>query len=158
MSDPDVIAALKGACLDFAALIRSLSDEAFLSPMEGWSPRDVTAHLVGWNELMVEAALSILAGKAPAYYADAPNDYRRINAGFTARHASRSKQELLAELGTSMETLEAFLLALPAGERRADHGVRHYSGVPATVDKIVVSLTGDYRHHADEIRTWLENR
>ncbi len=123
--------------------------------MNGWSPREVVAHLIGWNSLMIEASLSILAGKTPAYYDDAPNNYSHINAGFTARYSSQSKQELLAELKSSMEGFEAFVLALPDGELAAQHGVRHYSGSSATVSKIIASLAGDYQFHTQQIIEWL---
>jgi hypothetical protein len=137
------------------SVIHSLPEESFLSSMNGWEPRDVVAHLIGWNGLMIEASSSILTGQPPSYYEDAPNDYSNINAGFTAKFSSRSKQELLAELKSSLEGLEAYVLALPAGELTADHGVSHYRGGPATVSKILESLAGDYRYHTNEIREWL---
>jgi hypothetical protein len=155
MSTQEVTFPLKIAYQDFVGLILSLSNELFLSSINGWSPRDVVAHLIGWNNLMIEASLSILAGKSPAYYDDAPNDYSNINSGFTARYSSRLKQELLAELKSSMEGLEAFALALPDGELAANYGVRHYGGSPATVSKIIASLAGDYQYHTHQIREWL---
>ncbi|MEW6029897.1 MAG: ClbS/DfsB family four-helix bundle protein [Chloroflexota bacterium] len=156
MPNQDAILSLKHAYQDFTELILSLSDEQFLSPMNGWAPRDVVAHLVGWNGLMIESSLSILAGKPPAYYEDARNDYSNINAGFTAKHSSRSKRELLAELKSSMEKFEAFIHALPAEELTADHGVVHYSGSPATVGRIINSLAGDYQYHTRQIKEWLK--
>jgi hypothetical protein len=158
MSNQEVTLSLKVAYQDFTEIIFSLSEQMFLSPLNGWSPRDVVAHLVGWNSLMIEASFSILAGQPPSYYADAPNDYSHINAGFTAKYSSRSKQELLAELKSSLEGLEAYVLALPAGELKADHGVRHYRGGPATVSQTVESLAGDYRYHTNQIREWLYKR
>ena len=136
-------------------LILRMPDDLFLSHMDGWSPRDVVAHLIGWNSLMIEASLSILSGKAPAYYSDKPNDYSRINSGFTMKYSSRSKPELLTELKTSLDALETFVLALPEEELAADHGVRHYSGSPATVSRLLASLAGDYQLHAQQIRAWL---
>jgi hypothetical protein len=150
------VSILKKSCQEFVELILPLSYDQFLSPLDGWTPRDVVAHLIGWNSLMIEACLSILAGKPPAYYVDKPNDYSTINAGFTRKYSSRSKQELLAELKSSLEKLEAFVLALPEAELAADHGVRHYSGSPATVNRIIASLAGDYQVHTQEIRAWLE--
>ena len=155
MPNQDVTSALKNAYQDFLGVILSLPDEQFLSSMNGWSPKDVVAHLIGWNKLMIEASLSILAGKSPAYYDDAPNDYSNINSDFTARYSSGSKQELLAELKSSLEGFEAFILNLPDGELLAHHGVRHYSGSPATVSKIIASLAGDYQYHAQQVREWL---
>jgi len=157
MTNQNVILPLKSAYQDFSSLIDSLSDEQFLSPMDDWSPRDAVAHLVGWNTLMVESSLSILAGKPPSYYDDAKNDYSNINSGFVQKHTSRSKQELLAELDSSMKKFEAFISSLPAGELTADHDVLHYSGSPASVARIVNSLAGDYKYHTRQITEWMEH-
>ncbi len=106
---------------------------------------------------MIEASLSILAGKPPAYYEDAPKDYSTINAGFTAKFSSESKRDLLAELRSSMEKLEGFLSSLPGEELTADHGVKHHSGNPATVAGIIESLAGDYQYHTNQIEEWFDN-
>jgi len=151
MTSQNATFSLKHAYQEFTKLILSLYNEQFLSSMNGWTPRDVVAHLIGWNGLMIESALSILAGKPPSYYDDARNDYSNINSGFTAQYSSQSKQELLAELQFSMEKLEAFIHTLPTEELVADHGVVHYSGSPATVTRIINSLTGDYQYHTHQI-------
>ena len=151
MTSQNVTFSLNHAYQEFKKLILSLSNEQFLSSMNAWTPRDVVAHLIGWNGLMIESALSILAGKPPSYYDDARNDYSNINSGFTAQYSSQSKQELLAELQSSMEKLEAFIHSLPTEELVADHGVVHYSGSPATVTRIINSLTGDYQYHTHQI-------
>jgi len=151
----NVTRALRNAYQDFVKLILSLTDEQFLSPMEGWAPRDVVAHLIGWNGLMIESSQSVLAGKPPSYYADTKNDYSNINAGLTKKYASPSKQELLAELGSSMEKFEAFISSLSEEELTSDHGVIHYSGMPATIGRIIDSLAGDYQYHTRQISEWL---
>jgi hypothetical protein len=125
--------------------------------MDGWSPRDVVAHLIGWNRHMIEASNAILGGEAPAYYADASNDYKHINAAFVQRHASRSKAALLDDLASSMDAFEAFVVALPPDELTASHGVLHYSGRPATVTGIVHSLAGDYQHHTRQVGEWFHH-
>jgi hypothetical protein len=158
MTSQDVISSLKGAYQEFTKLILSLSNEQFLSSMNGWTPRDVVAHLIGWNGLMIESSRSILSGKSPAYYDDARNDYSNINSGFTAQYSSQSKQELLAQLQSSMEKLEAYIHSLPAEELSADHGVVHHSGSLATVTRIINSLTGDYQDHTHQIKEWLNKQ
>ena len=158
MSDQNPAAPLHQAYQEFTRLIDSLSNEEFLSAMNGWAPRDVVAHLIGWNSLMIDSSLSILAGNPPSYYDDAPNDYGHINARFTAEYASRSKPELLAALQSSMAKLEKFIYALPAEELTANHGVLHYSGGPGTITKIINSLEDDYRYHAGQIEEWLNKK
>lgn len=157
MSDSNTLHLLTQAYQRFTELIASLSDEQFLSPMDSWAPRNVVAHLVGWNSLMIEAALSIMAGSPPAYYEDAPNDYSNINAGFTEKFSSESKRDLLADLRSSMEKLERFLSSLPAEELAKDHGVKHHSGSPATVARIIESLASDYQYHTNQIEEWFDN-
>ena len=158
MSNQEALVPLKKAYQDFVGVILPLSDELFLTSMGGWAPRDVVAHLIGWNRLMIEAPSSILVGQAPAYYADTPNDYSTINAGFTSRYSSHSKHELLSELELSLASFEAFILALQDDEMLADHGVRHYSGSPATVGRIISSLAGDYQSHTRQIIAWLNEK
>ena len=156
MTSQSVTSSLKNAYQDFTKLILSLSDEQFLSSMNGWTPRDVVAHLIGWNSLMIDSSRSILAGKPPSYYDDSKNDYSNINSGFTMKFSSRSKQELLAQLKSSMENLETFIFSLPDEELTAGHGVVHYSGVPATISKIINSLASDYQYHTNQILEWLK--
>jgi hypothetical protein len=158
MSNQNAILPLTHAYQHFTKLIDVLSNEQFLSLLNGWTPRDVVAHLIGWNGLMIESALSILAGNLPSYYDDAPNDYSNINASFTAKYSSQSKQELLAELQSSMENFEQFICALPIEELKANHGVMHHSGSPATITKIIDSLAGDYQYHTHQIEEWLNQR
>ena len=158
MDKPYPLISLTSAYHDFCSCILTLPEELLVSSMDGWSPRDVVAHLIGWNRHMIAAAGAILAGEGPSYYADAPNDYKNINAGFVARHASRSKADLLRQLESSMDEFEHYILTLPPAELEASHGVMHYSGHPATVAGIIASLAGDYQHHTHQVSEWYLNR
>ena len=157
MDNPEVLSLLDSAYQAFTNAVAAIPDEQFLSDMHGWTPRDVVAHLIGWNGLMIEASQSILAGTPPTYYADSPNDYSNINAGFVAAHASQVKSKLLADLEITMKKLMSFIAALPAEELNADHGVTR-NGKPATVFHLIHSLIGDYRHHSTEITEWLMSK
>jgi len=157
METENLLPALKLAYNDFYNCIISLPDSLLLSEMSGWSPRDVIAHLIGWNKHMIEASSAILHGQTPAYYADAPNDYRNINAQMAITFSSRSKEELLAEMESSMQTFRQFIASLQPEELADSHGVLHHSGRPATIAGIIESLTQDYQHHALEIQQWHEN-
>ena len=46
--------ALQEAFARFRDCVAALPGERFLERMNGWSPRDVTAHLIGWNRYTVE--------------------------------------------------------------------------------------------------------
>src|SRR5512139_3063072 len=69
---------------NFVTLVRSLTPAQFLNPIGGWSPRDIVAHLVGWNRNIRAGCQQILQGSAPSYHFDGPNDYRTLNAQFIA--------------------------------------------------------------------------
>ena len=149
---------LKGAYLTFCSCVLSVPETLFLTSMNGWSPRDVVAHLIGWNRQMVAASQQVLRGETPQYYADAPYDYQHINAGFVARFASQSKAELLSELNASLQAFEQYIFSLDENELSASHGVVHYCGRQATLAGIIASLTGDYQHHQEQISEWLHSQ
>jgi hypothetical protein len=156
MDDHDHFDTLTKAYQAFRQCIQSVPDNLFLSPINGWSARDVVAHLVGWNRNMIKAGREILRGAAPSYYPDAANDYKNINAAFVSQYSSRDKQAMLAELAASLTEFETFVHGLVPSEWTADHGVVHYSGGPATVARLIDSLAGDYQDHSREIQAWLK--
>jgi hypothetical protein len=142
----------------FRVAASAVPDELFLTPMEegGWSPHDTVAHLVDWTREMIQAGRDLLAGKTPYYYSERTIDYRDMNARFVAAHASEDKSALLAGLARTEAELVAFARSLDPAEMDADHGVVHYRGGPATVATTLNSLGSDYRHHAGDIRAWLD--
>lgn len=155
MRSVDCLRSLKGAYEDFRDCILSIPEDLYLSLIDRWSPRDVVAHLVGWNRNMIEACKAIVRGEAPSYYMDAPNDYKHINAAFVAKYSSQNQTELLNDLASSIEELQQYVGRLDRTELDADHGVVHHRGGPATVTRTIESLTGDYRHHRQKIVEWL---
>jgi hypothetical protein len=126
--------------------------------MNGWSPREVVAHLIGWHYRMIQACQEIRRGQAPGYYADAATDYANLNTASVAQFMSQSKEELLRELTSSRQEFLNYLGTLDPSEWDADHVVVHHRGGPATVGRIVESLLGDYRQHTKEIGKWLAER
>jgi Protein of unknown function (DUF1706) len=155
-SDPSEVIRL--AYQTFRDVILSIPADHYLAPMNGWSPRDTVAHLVGWNRAMIEACQELSRGQTPAYYKERAIDYRDMNAGFVARYAAQDRDALLSELAESLDELRRYLSGLEPGDWEADHGVVHYRGGAATVARTITSLAGDYQHHAQEIRAWLDAR
>lgn len=139
----------------FETLLRSLSDELFLSPMNEWSPRDVVAHLIGWNRITINGCKDIKAGRPPFYHADAGDDYKNINAQFVTRYSSRDREVLLDELRTTKEKLILYLKSLDPMEWEADYGVQYHRGGAATIARTVAGTMQDYQRHLGEIEEWI---
>lgn len=142
---------LETACADFIETLRSLSADTFLTPLGGWTPRDITAHLIGWNRVTLAGCSAVREGAEPFYFYDGPNDYRKVNARFFEQFPSTDRDGLANELASTKEALIAYLKTVPENEWELDTGIVHYRGDPATVARCVDSLIRDYRKHRQEI-------
>ena len=49
----------------FVASASAIPADAFLRVVTEWSPRDVVAHLIGWNVYTLDGCRDIQQGKAP---------------------------------------------------------------------------------------------
>ncbi len=147
----DQLAGLEQANSAFIQTVLELTPEAFLNSLGGWSPRDLTAHLIGWNRSILVGCKSILEGEEPFYHFDGPNDYHRVNATYLAVFPSTGREELLFQLDSSNKALVSFLSGVKEQDWNRDTGVVHYRGGPASVARSIDSLTRDYRNHQEEI-------
>ncbi len=144
-----------GARANFVLLVRSMTPEQFLRRSGGWAPRDVVAHLIGWNRNIRIGCDDIRAGRTPFYHTDASNDYRTFNAEFTAKYDSTSGEVLLAELAEASGALREYFDGISEQDWARDFGPRHYSGGPATIDRCAESITREYQEHGREIAAGL---
>lgn len=139
------------AYADFVRLIRSLTPEQLLQPVGGWAPRDVVAHLIGWNYNIRLGCEDIRAGRVPFYHQEALNDYRTINAEFTALYDSIDGDTLLSQLQEASASLREYFEEMSPEDWERDFGPRHYRGGPATIDRCAESITQEYEEHGKEI-------
>ena len=144
---------LERAVERFKACIEALPEEAFLQSMDGWSARDVVAHLIGWNRYTVEGCRDILRGVRPVYLDDERNDFRRVNEASVKRYASTNRQELLDLLDASLAELRGCLRSLADSQWIKDTGVRH-EWATITVENTVSGLREDYNRHREAIELW----
>lgn len=145
------IGRLAASAVEFAACVAALPEALFLAPIDAWAPRDVLAHLIGWNRYTVEGSQLLLRGEMPPFYVDAGDDFAAVNAVSVQRFASRDRHKLLAELEASLQELEQYLLALSANEWEA--GVQH-GPHRITIRNSVQALADDYAHHQAHIERW----
>ncbi len=151
MTKADQLARFRKAFEEFVRAVEGLPLPQFLVPLGGWTPRDIVAHLVGWNRNVLVGCQQIQSGLQPFYHADGPNDSRALNAEITARFNSTDRPALLRELIKGRDLLASYLDGVDEHEWSKDFGVEHYRGGPATIGRAIESLTGDYVNHAAEI-------
>jgi len=157
MSSGNQIRRLQAAARELEASLDPVDDRRLLDALGNWTPRDIVAHLVGWNRAVVRGSRQLLGGELPFYDEDPGPDYAKVNARFVAEIASRDKGELMAALQSSVRELSAFLESLdPADWQRLTDVVHRDErlSVRATVDELIE----DYYHHCRQIREWLADR
>jgi len=150
------LADLAVASSGFVGTVSELGVPQFLQSLGDWTPRDIVAHLIGWNRITLVGCAELREGILPFYFHDGTNDYRVINGGFIARYSSKDRAALLNDLAVTMRALVPYLQSVPDPEWEVDTGVPHYRGGPATVARCVDSLVRDYRKHREEIHSGAE--
>lgn len=157
MNPKEVIQEFEDTVESYMTMIEDLPDDLFLKPINGWTPRDVTAHLIGWNQYTIEGCQQIIQGERPEFLEDADNDYSNLNARSVQMYASQNKINLLAELTDSFRELKTYLSSLSYQNWVKDYGVRYNDWV-ITVHNTVLAVHKDYQSHQEEIETWAENQ
>ena len=141
---------------DFAQLVASLREKQFLENIYDWSPRDIVAHLIGWNRYIIDGSKQIMKGEVPFYDIEPGEDYSKVNAVLVREYSSRDKQELLDELKASTQELIQFLQLLDSSVWDRDYGVRH-QGAIITIRDTIDELIEDYDIHREQIREWAKD-
>jgi hypothetical protein len=139
---------------DFIRCVASLNEDFFLKRSNHWSPRDVVAHLIGWNRYIIEGSNQIKRGELPFYDIDPGEDYSKVNAVLVLEYSSTDRQEMLGELQVSAQELKRFIQSLDPSEWSQDYGVRH-KGAVITIQNTVDELIEDYDIHKDRIKEWV---
>jgi hypothetical protein len=138
---------------DFVHCVASLNEEFFLKRPNHWSPRDVVAHLIGWNRYTIEGSNQIRRGELPFYEIDPGEDCCKVNAVLILEYSSTDRQEMLDELQVSAQELKLFIQSLDSSEWSRDYGVR-LKGAVITIQNTVDELIEDYDIHKERIKEW----
>jgi hypothetical protein len=153
MNVEDQIKRLNKNVQALAATISSLNEDQFLMKLNGWSSRDIAAHLIGWNRAIVQGSKQIRKAELPFYDVDSGENYSKVNAEFVQHYSSNDKQEMLNELRTSANELAKFLMTVSAKDWSHDFGVKN-NGLTITIQSTVDDLIEDYAHHTTQIENW----
>lgn len=139
----------------FKKCIRDLPESKFLQPIHEWTPRDVLAHLIGWNRLYMIGLPEIKSGVEPSYFSDTYNDYRNVNAKSVEMFNQTNQGLLIDELENSFHDLKNYLISLDSDDWKTDFGVT-YRGSTTTIAEEVAELIQDYDDHREEIQAWVK--
>jgi len=144
----------------FAASVAALDEHLFFRKVDGWTPRDILAHLIGWNRYIVEGSKQILRSELPFYNVDPGPNYSKINAALIREYDDKDRSVLLEKLAKSADELIAFLRAIAPEEWDRDFGIRHKgenltvnytSDDLVTVKNTVDDFISDYDHHRRQL-------
>ncbi len=153
MTIDEQVAKFRRAVAELSATVEKLDTELFLHHPGTWSPRDIVAHLIGWNYAVVEGSEQLRRGELPFYDGDPGEDYSRVNAELVSRYSSTDRAVLRQELAVSAAALADYLAALDAATWSRDSGVRH-RGEALSILGTVDELIADYDHHRHQIEAW----
>ena len=139
----------------FASCIEALSEKSFLRKLNGWSPRDVVAHLIGWNRYYIIGCDQIRQGELPFYYVDPGEDFSKVNAAAVQLYDSTDAVELLHELEVSYQELARRLFSVDPNDWTRKKQTERLS-YPVSIEMCIQAISDDYVHHQGEIEAWLE--
>jgi hypothetical protein len=145
---------LDQAVSNFKTCIRDLPESKFLQLINGWTPRDVLAHLIGWNRHTITGCRQIKTGELPSYFSDAENDFSNVNAESLDLYTRTDRGLLLDELEDSSQALQNYLLFLDPDDWQTDFGA-HYRDSTITIEIEVADLIKGYDDHRKEIQAWI---
>ena len=126
---------------------------------DGWSVKDVLAHITWWERRMVQLVQDALQGHKPAPLTlsgeEQPASVDQINVQVFNDNRERPVEELIAERQSSYGQVIALVTALP------DATLADPSDLEAVLERPLIPLiAGDtyehYREHNDTIMAWLE--
>ncbi|HSE39659.1 MAG TPA: ClbS/DfsB family four-helix bundle protein [Acidobacteriota bacterium] len=137
--------------------LASLDEDHFLMKLNGWSSRDIVAHLIGWNRAIVQGSRQILKAELPFYDVDSGENYSKVNADFVRNYSSTDLQEMVMEMLRSADELSEFLKTLNEKDWSHDFGVKN-KGLTITIKSTVDDLIEDYAHHTTQIEKWKNAR
>jgi hypothetical protein len=145
--------ALRESAERFIESAAALPEGIFLREIDGRSPRDIVAHLIGWNRYTVVDYERQQQGERPSYITDPSDDFSAVNAQSVRHYSSRDKATLLVELRASLGELDRLLRSLTLAEWAADYGATYLDSA-VTMRWMIAALIWDYRHHQEEIANW----
>jgi hypothetical protein len=118
-----------------------------------WSPKDLMAHLIGWDNTYLAALQDLRAGDLPSFYAMYDKDWRSYNRELVREYGSKDWGALMAAARLSHSQLVEYIKTIPGGEFNQDFGVR-FRWTPVTIARLLGAQIDDEREHLRQIKEW----
>jgi hypothetical protein len=158
MDKTDLLAAVRAAHAPIAAAVVSLSDEALLVvpvDLDGWTRKDVLAHLEHWHRYATALVVSAASGVNPFPDTD-DADIDTENARAKAANEGRSADDVRQGFAASFAELVA------AVDAASDHELFDEDVQPwiegATADEVTGDTTAHYAKHAAHLGARLRDK
>ena len=149
------ISDLRQVVRDMRKIIHKIPPESCLVSMGEWSPRDILAHLIGWNRYTITACRKIRMGELPSKLAGNESDYSIVDPESVKLYDTTDCEMLLDEIETSYQSLENFLLFMKPEDWDKDFGVRA-GEESVTIENVVRALIKNYEFHYKQLDAWEE--
>ena len=109
-----VVQEIRSAYREFMDAVEGLGDEQLHKPFLGsWSVREITGHIIGWQEQLTAGFERMARGERPAPEGVDWSDVQSWNEQFAAAVRERTGRELVDELDSRVEGFIAALQTLP---------------------------------------------
>jgi hypothetical protein len=139
-----VVQEIRDAYKEFMAAIDGLGKDALTKPILGtWSIREITGHIIGWQEQMTTGFERMARGERPSPEGVDWSDVQSWNDKFAAGVQNSDGTELINDLDSRVERMIAALDALPDdrfGENKTVNRMAEAAGF------------GHFREHTPEIK------
>jgi uncharacterized protein (TIGR03083 family) len=138
---------------EMAALARSVPDDAWSSPspLEGWTYKDLLAHLAS-GDWVCQTVLSAVTGGEPVDIGKLNLDFVNLeNARMLKERQGRSVGELIDEMEEESEDTRALLARLTDEDES-----RKQDDAPMSLGQYLQGFPGHDRTHLEQLRTVFE--
>lgn len=108
-----------------------------------WSPKDVVAHLIGWDQAAVYFLGLFSIGLGDTFNPAIDGD--KFNANSVHMRESLSWDEVIVELSTTYDDLQHIITILATHHLKSDGGYGH----------ALIGRKDDYLFHTQQLRVWL---
>ena len=152
----ELISGLRDVRERILALAASLQpgqrDEIYLGT---WSPREMLAHLAGWDETNFNAANEILSGELPGFYGHFDRDWATYNARLVNEHAIDDFEDLLSSVRGTQKKLLDLIEDIPADDLWKDRGIRAKRW-KVTIGSLLEVELQDEEQHYSQLKHFIE--